>query len=73
LTGSLPETEVKPQSSSRLRSRFATQPPALIYNTAFRANRFGEAAAVGILLLATVLTFSAFYFRVTRPTQEIGE
>jgi ABC-type sugar transport system permease subunit len=47
--------------------------PALIYNTAFRANRFGEAAAVGILLLAAVLTFSAFYFRVTRPTQEIGE
>jgi multiple sugar transport system permease protein len=47
--------------------------PVLIYNTAFRANRFGEAAAVGVLLLAAVLVFSAFYFRITRPTQETGE
>jgi multiple sugar transport system permease protein len=46
--------------------------PALIYNTAFRANRFGEAAAVGILLLAAVLVFSAIYVRLTRPTQEMG-
>ena len=47
--------------------------PALIYNTAFRANRFGEAAAVGVLLLAAVLIFSALYFRITRPTQEPGQ
>ena len=44
--------------------------PALIYNTAFRANRFGEAAAVGVLLLAAVLLFSALYFRLTQPTRE---
>lgn len=47
--------------------------PALIYNTAVRANRFGEAAAVGVLLLAAVLIFSALYFRITRPTQEPGQ
>jgi ABC-type sugar transport system permease subunit len=29
--------------------------PALLYNTAFRANRFGEAAAIGVLLLLMVL------------------
>jgi multiple sugar transport system permease protein len=46
--------------------------PALIYNTAFRANRFGEAAAIGVLLLFAVLVFSALYFRITRPTQELG-
>jgi multiple sugar transport system permease protein len=47
--------------------------PALIYNTAFRANRFGEAAAVGVALLAMILVFSIFYFRLTRPVQEPGE
>jgi multiple sugar transport system permease protein len=47
--------------------------PALIYNTAFRANRFGEAAAVGVLLLLAVLVFSAVYFRVARPQRELGE
>lgn len=40
--------------------------PALLYNTAFRANRFGEAAAVGVLLLLMVLAFSVFYLRLTR-------
>jgi multiple sugar transport system permease protein len=40
--------------------------PALLYNTAFRANRFGEAAAIGVLLLLMVLAFSIFYLRLTR-------
>jgi multiple sugar transport system permease protein len=41
--------------------------PALLYNTAFRANRFGEAAAIGVVLLAIVLAFAIFYVRLTRP------
>jgi multiple sugar transport system permease protein len=40
--------------------------PALLYNTAFRANRFGEAAAIGVLLLTMVLIFSILYLRATR-------
>ena len=40
--------------------------PALLYNTAFRANRFGEAAAIGVLLLLMVLAFALVYLRVTR-------
>ena len=40
--------------------------PALLYNTAFRANRFGEAAAIGVLLLLIVLVFSVMYLRLTR-------
>jgi multiple sugar transport system permease protein len=40
--------------------------PALLYNTAFRANRFGEAAAIGVLLLAMVLVFATLYLRATR-------
>jgi multiple sugar transport system permease protein len=44
--------------------------PALIYNTAFRANRFGEAAAVGVMLLAVLLVFSVLYFRLTRPDKD---
>lgn len=40
--------------------------PALLYNTAFRANRFGEAAAIGVLLLLMVLAFSVVYLRITR-------
>ncbi len=40
--------------------------PALLYNTAFRANRFGEAAAIGVLLLMMVLAFALVYLRVTR-------
>jgi multiple sugar transport system permease protein len=47
--------------------------PALIYNTAFRANRFGEAAAVGVMLLAVLLVFSVLYFRLTRPDKGDGE
>ena len=41
--------------------------PALLYNTAFRANRFGEAAAIGVVLLAIVLVFTILYVRLTRP------
>jgi multiple sugar transport system permease protein len=41
--------------------------PVLLYNTAFRGNRFGEAAAIGVLLLAIVLAFSIAHLRVTRP------
>jgi multiple sugar transport system permease protein len=40
--------------------------PVLLYNTAFRGNRFGEAAAIGVLLLLIVLALSTFYIRVTR-------
>ena len=40
--------------------------PVLLYNTAFRGNRFGEAAAIGVLLLVIVLALSTFYIRVTR-------
>ena len=41
--------------------------PVLLYNTAFRGNRFGEAAAIGVLLLLIVLAFSVVHLRVTRP------
>lgn len=40
--------------------------PVLLYNTAFRANRFGEAAAIGVALLALVLAFSIVYVRVAK-------
>jgi multiple sugar transport system permease protein len=41
--------------------------PALLYNTAFRGNRLGEAAAIGVALLGLVLVFTAIYVRITRP------
>ncbi len=47
--------------------------PALLYNTAFRANRFGEAAAIGVLLLAMVLVFSILYLRATRIGRSDGD
>lgn len=40
--------------------------PVLLYNTAFRGNRFGEAAAIGVLLLIIVLLLSMLYLRITR-------
>jgi ABC-type sugar transport system permease subunit len=40
--------------------------PVLLYNTAFRGNRFGEAAAIGVLLLLIVLALSTFYIRITK-------
>ena len=41
--------------------------PVLLYNTAFRANRFGDAAAIGVALLVLVLAFAVVYVRLTRP------
>lgn len=46
--------------------------PVLLYNTAFRANRFGEAAAIGVLLLLIVLAFATVYIRVTRLDRDGG-
>ena len=46
--------------------------PVLLYNTAFRGNRFGEAAAIGVLLLLIVLALSTFYLRLTRLGSEQG-
>ena len=46
--------------------------PVLLYNTAFRGNRFGDAAAIGVALLAIVLAFSLVYLRITRPERELG-
>jgi multiple sugar transport system permease protein len=45
--------------------------PVLLYNTAFRGNRFGEAAAIGVLLLLIVLAFSIFHIRLTKPEQDL--
>ena len=42
---------------------------ALIYNTGFRANRLGDAAAIGVLLLLLVLAFSVAYVWLLRPTE----
>jgi ABC-type sugar transport system permease subunit len=39
----------------------------LLYNPAVRANRFGDAAAIGVALLVLVLAFSIVYVRLTRP------
>jgi len=46
--------------------------PVLLFNTAFRGNRFGEAAAIGVLLLLIVLAFSIFHIRFTKPEQGSG-
>jgi len=35
--------------------------PVLIFNTAFQANRFGPAAAIGVVLLGLLLIFSTLY------------
>jgi multiple sugar transport system permease protein len=40
--------------------------PVLIYNTAFRGNRLGEAAAIGVALLAIVLVLAIVYVRAAR-------
>jgi multiple sugar transport system permease protein len=44
--------------------------PVLLYNTAFRGNRFGDAAAIGVLLMLIVLAFAVFHIHFTRPDQE---
>ena len=41
--------------------------PVLLYNTAFVGNRFGQAAAIGVLLLILVLIFSVVYILLTKP------
>jgi multiple sugar transport system permease protein len=41
--------------------------PVLLYNRAFLANRFGEAAAIGVVLLAIVLAITIVYILLTRP------
>lgn len=46
--------------------------PVLLYNTAFRANRLGEAATIGILLLGIVLAFSIVYIRAMRLDRDGG-
>ncbi len=43
----------------------------LLYNTAFRGNRFGEAAAIGVLLLGIVLLLVTVYIRTTRVDREV--
>ena len=40
--------------------------PALSYNTAFRGNRLGEAAAIGLALLGIVLVLAVVYVRTAR-------
>jgi multiple sugar transport system permease protein len=40
--------------------------PVLIYNTAFRGNRLGEAAAIGVALLVIVLALAIVYVRTAR-------
>jgi multiple sugar transport system permease protein len=44
--------------------------PALIYNTAFRGNRLGEAAAIGVALLGIVLVLAVVYVRTARLDDE---
>ena len=40
--------------------------PVLSYNTAFRGNRLGEAAAIGVALLGIVLVLAVVYVRTAR-------
>ena len=46
--------------------------PVLLFNTAFRGNRFGDAAAIGVLLMLIVLAFAIFHIRFTRPERELA-
>ena len=46
--------------------------PVLLYNTAFRSNRFGEAAAIGVLLMILVLAFAVVYVKVARLDRPEG-
>lgn len=41
--------------------------PVLIYNTAFLSNRFGPAAAIGVVLLFLLLVFSTVYILLLQP------
>jgi multiple sugar transport system permease protein len=40
--------------------------PVLLYNLAFRSNRFGEASATGVLLLVLVLAFAVVYVKLAK-------
>jgi len=46
--------------------------PVLIFNTAFQANRFGPAAAVGVVLLFLLLIFSTLYILLLQ-SERAGE
>jgi multiple sugar transport system permease protein len=46
--------------------------PVLIFNTAFQANRFGPAAAVGVVLLLLLLAFSTVYILLLQPERAGG-
>lgn len=43
--------------------------PVLIYNTGFRRNDLGGAAAIGVLLLIIVLVFSSLYVGLLKPAE----
>ncbi len=43
--------------------------PVLIFNTAFRENHFGPAAAIGVVLLVVLLVFTVAYVLLLKPGQ----
>lgn len=47
--------------------------PVMIYNTAFVQNRFGPAAAIGVVLLLVLLIFSAIYISLVQPGKSAEE
>ncbi|MDB4893983.1 MAG: sugar transporter permease [Firmicutes bacterium] len=47
--------------------------PVLIYNTAFQANHFGPAAAVGVVLLLLLVVFSSVYIYLLQPGRSSEE
>jgi len=47
--------------------------PMLIFNTAFEGNRLGRASAIGMVLLAIVLTLSIIYLYIVKPEKEPGD
>ncbi len=46
--------------------------PVLIFNTAFQANRFGPAAAIGVVLLGLLLVFSTLYVLLLQSNPREG-
>jgi len=46
--------------------------PVLLYNLAFRSNRFGEASATGVLLLVLVLAFAVVYVKLAKLDRADG-
>lgn len=47
--------------------------PVLIFNTAFRENHFGPAAAIGVVLLIVLLAFTMVYILLLKPGQAAEE